>query len=138
MPRLRKTDIIAALRANKGMIASAARALRCSYQALYKRLKTDPQLQQVREEAREEILDLAESKLIEKIESGNLVAIMFVLKTLGRSRGYTEHVSIEHTASGEVRIGGVDSQDLATRLQRWIRTHYKRRSNGLDRNGRSG
>jgi hypothetical protein len=46
------------------------------------------------EDAESAILDLAESKLLELIESGYFPAIKFLLVTKGRSRGYTEHLNI--------------------------------------------
>ena len=47
-------------------------------------------LKEVLSDAREDALDLAESKLMEAIRNGNLTAIIFFLKTRGKSRGYSE------------------------------------------------
>ncbi len=52
-------------------------------------------------EARESSIDLAESKLIEAIKAGNLTAIIFFLKTQGKSRGYSERSEFGHTTDGK-------------------------------------
>tara|TARA_R110002167_G_scaffold361895_2_gene580600 strand:+ start:61 stop:378 length:318 start_codon:yes stop_codon:yes gene_type:complete len=39
---------------------------------------------------RERLVDLAEEKLREKVNGGNLRAVMFTLKTVGKNRGYYE------------------------------------------------
>lgn len=50
--------------------------------------------------ARESLVDLAESKLIEKIKDGDPRLIEFTLRTRGRARGYSDNM--EH--SGQVRV----------------------------------
>ncbi len=44
----------------------------------------------------EGVLDLAEAKLIEKIERGDLTAIIFYLKTIGKKRGYVEKMEVKN------------------------------------------
>ena len=41
-------------------------------------------------EAREDTLDFVESKLMKAIDDGNVTAMIFFLKTRGKSRGYSE------------------------------------------------
>lgn len=49
-----------------------------------------PKLAQLLDEVDESLIDFSESKLLEQINSGNLTAIIFHLKTKGKKRGYVE------------------------------------------------
>ena len=126
--RLRKADIVRALEASHGSIGDAARRLGCSRQALYQRTRSDPELEQVLRESRERILDLAESRLLELVEKGNITAIMFILRTLGRSRGYAERIEAEYTGGVAVRLGWVTPAELAERVRKWLAVHGRKRT----------
>lgn len=79
-----------ALEATGGLIAAAARRLGCSRQALYSRIQRNRRLQEFVEQLREEILDEAEAQLRRAVKRGETWAVTFLLRTLGRSRGYVE------------------------------------------------
>lgn len=44
----------------------------------------------------EDVLDLAEEKLHAAVAEGDLKAVQFILRTKGRSRGYTEKLEVDH------------------------------------------
>jgi hypothetical protein len=46
------------------------------------------------EQSRESMLDNAESKLYSEVLAGNMTALIFFLKTQGKSRGYCERQEI--------------------------------------------
>lgn len=52
-------------------------------------------------EGRNSRLDFAESKLDQNINNGDTTAIIFLLKTLGKDRGYVERKDIDLTSKGE-------------------------------------
>ena len=83
-----------------GILTTAARRLGCASCTVYEYLERFPALKGVLGEARESSVDLAESKLMEAINAGNLTAIIFFLKTQGKSRGYSERSEHDFTASG--------------------------------------
>ncbi|ABY33534.1 MAG TPA: Fis family transcriptional regulator [Chloroflexus aurantiacus] len=85
-----RDEVIAALHANRGLIALAARDLGVSRQALYARIKRDPELLACIEHEREAIVDLAEQKLFEALDKGERWAVMLVLTRLGRHRGWAD------------------------------------------------
>lgn len=88
--RVASARIADALRKSGGVVTDAAKALGVARATLTRRLSAEPALREVRDEVREEILDVAESKLREHIKAGNLNAAIFYLKTQGRDRGYVE------------------------------------------------
>ena len=52
----------------------------------------DPKFKEACEEVDETTLDIVESKLLSKINEGDLTAVIFYLKTKGKHRGYVERV----------------------------------------------
>lgn len=92
--KLSNESIAGALQKAGGVVADAAKLLGVARRTLHKRLAVSAALRGIRDEAREETLDLAESKLLAKIREGNLIACIFYLKTQGRSRGYVERSEI--------------------------------------------
>lgn len=83
-------QIIAAIQAARGILSAAARELGMSRQGLYKRLRHSAALLEALEHERESLVDLAEQKLIEALESGERWAIALTLTRLGRHRGWSD------------------------------------------------
>lgn len=93
-----------ALRESRGLLSHAATRLGVTNEAMRLRVNKSPTLQQVRTEAREAILDVAESSLYEAMRRGDAWAVCFALKTLGKDRGYVERLEERREVSGDVRI----------------------------------
>jgi hypothetical protein len=89
-------DVEDVLRATKGNIAESAKVLATPRSVLARYIGLNPHLKAVMSEIRQEIIDLAEAKLIEQVEDGYFPAISLVLRTLGKERGYTEKSTLEH------------------------------------------
>lgn len=87
---LTEKQIEDALTAHAGFISSAARALGVTYQAIYDRTQRSDNLKKVLNDIRESHIDMAESKLLTNIKSGELGAICFFLKCQAKHRGYVE------------------------------------------------
>lgn len=79
-----------------GNVTEAAKIVSISRQTYYNWIKDDPDFQAELQavEPAEQIVDLAENGLIKKIQSGDVVAIIFALKTKGKHRGYVERSEI--------------------------------------------
>jgi len=92
--RISKKRVKKAVEGSGGIVTIIARRLNRSRQQVYTYLEKYPDLKELVEEEREKIVDIAESKLIEKLKENKDWAISFVLKTLGKKRGYTEKVEV--------------------------------------------
>lgn len=88
--RLTVEQIENALRAKAGNISEAARSLGVSRTTFYRRIEESPRLQEYLEDAREALVDIAESALRAEVLDRNITAIIFALKTQGKKRGYVE------------------------------------------------
>lgn len=92
-------EVTDALRTNKGLIYRTAQSLGISYATMHNYLYNRyPALQEVVKEAKGLLVDKATAKLEDRIEAGEMAAIIWTLKTLGKDRGWVEHQNL--------RIGG--------------------------------
>ena len=109
--RLTVDQIDHALKQASGNVTYAAKALGVARGTLYRRIGQNARLQETLTDARESLVDAAESALHKQILDGNIAAIIFALKTLGKDRGYVERTQQEITGRDggavTIRIEGV-------------------------------
>jgi len=74
-----------------GLVRPAARKLGVDKETVYGVLRRSPKARRVREEARLQLIDQAEESIAELVRQKNLIASMFVLKCLGKERGWIDH-----------------------------------------------
>lgn len=72
-----------------GLTTQAARILGCGVRTVQRYLKRFPDLHEIRDDVVSTMLDEAEGGLGEAVRKGDPWAIRFVLRTLGKNRGYT-------------------------------------------------
>lgn len=84
-----------ALKQTSGNVSAAARALGVSRTAMYNKINNHDSLKEVLTDAREELVDIAETALRSEVLAKNITAIIFTLKTLGKDRGYVERTQTE-------------------------------------------
>ncbi|MDR1096509.1 MAG: hypothetical protein LBL57_00090 [Tannerella sp.] len=101
----KKKAMIAALESSLGVVSLACEATGVSRTQHYKWLNTDESYKKQVESIADIALDFAESRLHERIKSGDTASIIFYLKTKGKNRGYTEKSEIEASANVTVRKG---------------------------------
>jgi len=82
--------IIKALEKAHGLVGLAADMAGIHRNTVTKYIKEFPAVAEAVEDARERLYDTVESKLYERIEAGDLTAIIFFLKTRCKDRGYSE------------------------------------------------
>jgi len=73
-----------------GIVANVAIRLGVTRATIYSYMKRWKTVKAVMMDERNSFLDLCESKLANEVNEGNITAIIFALKTIGKSRGYIE------------------------------------------------
>ncbi len=84
-----------ALTQAKGFVSVVARNLQCSDNTVRNYIAKFAVCKQACVDAREAMIDIAEGRLYQNVNSGDNTAIIFFLKTQGRSRGYIERYETE-------------------------------------------
>ena len=107
-------QIATALRLNGGFLSYTAQALGLRYQTLQRRILNNKELQKVKEEIDESMLDLTEHMLLKNIKEGKEQSIFFFLRCKGKKRGYVERleqaVVVEHRSP--LVIAGLDLKQI--------------------------
>lgn len=103
-------QIIDALREKHGNLSAAARYLGCDRHTINRYIQQYPTVKAVADEERETLIDFAENQLFQQVKDGNITAIIFTLKTIGKSRGYVERQEVTGAEGSHivVRLVGDD------------------------------
>lgn len=86
-----------ALIKSRGLVTVAARTLECNPHTIRAYIAKYPTVAAALKEAREGILDMTEARLFQAANEGEQWAVTFLLKNIGKDRGYMEKQQIEHT-----------------------------------------
>ena len=97
-------QMIEALREKHGNLSAAARFLGCSRETVRRYISTYSTVQSVADEERETLIDFAENQLFQQVKDGNITAIIFTLKTIGKHRGYVERQEVTGANGGKLQI----------------------------------
>ena len=90
-----KKAFVEAYRMNMGNATKASEAIGINRRTFSRWCKADPDFAALVDEVKEEQIDLAESELRKLVKSGNITAVIFTLKTIGKKRGYIERTETE-------------------------------------------
>jgi ACT domain-containing protein len=99
-----KNNIINAMINTFGNVSEVCKQMNISRQTFYNYYNNDIEFKEQIDDIKNIALDFVESKLIGKIKEGDIVAILFYLKTQGKKRGYIERVENEITIQQPVVI----------------------------------
>lgn len=94
MARLTEKAVADQIGKLKGNVAAVARAFGVTRQSVSEYINRRPALAALLADAREEMVDNAESALGRAVVSGEAWAVCFTLKTQGKGRGYVERQEI--------------------------------------------
>ena len=107
-----KASFLSALKASKGIIQTACDACGITRAMFYRWRDGDSGFKAKYDEVNEGQIDKVESKLLRKIDDGDTTAIIFYLKTKGKSRGYSER-----TVDNGHQLAHVQQQNEAPKAQ---------------------
>ena len=91
----KKDNFLKALKNNLGNISQACKSSKISRQTYYRWVDDDVEFEEQCKNVEESLLDLAENRLLEKIDKYDTTSIIFFLKTKGKKRGYVEKQEFE-------------------------------------------
>lgn len=101
---IKDSEIAEALKECKGLVYLASVRLGCNHSDLDFRVKGNNLLTNLCKVERGVIVDKAEVKLVEAMESGAKWAIELILKTLGKERGYVERQEVHNLTKVQLHI----------------------------------
>lgn len=97
--------VIQAIKDTKGMLTLTAQRLDCAYTTLQDYIARNPEIAQAYKETKESLLDAVELTLYDKaIKERDTTALIFLAKTQGKQRGYTERQETEHSGGLEIKV----------------------------------
>lgn len=98
-----------------GLLSVAARSLGVNRRTIYRAMERWPELQDAVDEARDLHLDVAEGKLFAAVQRGEKWAVLFALRTLGKTRGYVERTEVDDLRAAD--LSNVPTETLRAWLQ---------------------
>lgn len=113
MAKLSAEKLIPAIEEANGNLSLVARRLNVDRSTVYKFIADKTTIQQALKDAREKMIDNVESTLYSKALGGDTTAMIFFLKTQGKSRGYVERQEVTGANGGAIVVDwdGLDNQD---------------------------
>jgi len=106
--------VIQAIHNSQGLLTVAAPAAGVSYGTMMRYMRDYESVKQAAIEAKERMIDFAESKLLANIKAGDNTAIIFYLKTQAKHRGYIERAEIGGIGGEPIRYE-INTKDNETK-----------------------
>ena len=87
-------EVVKAIKGSGGFVSVVADRMNCDISTIYRLRDRHEVVKKALQSEREKQLDFAEGALQKQVREGNTTAIIFYLKTQGKSRGYIERQEI--------------------------------------------
>lgn len=100
-----------------GNVSAVARRFKVQRASVQELIARTPELQSIKRDAREGMLDDGESSLRKAVMAGEGWAVCFLLKTQGKDRGYVERMQHEHSGLDLDALIAAELERLAGRGQ---------------------
>ena len=128
--RYKAQDVADAITKSKGMITYAAKMLGCNRSTVHSYVNNFDVCREAVDDARAGMLDNAELQLANQIQDGNITAIIFYLKTIGKHRGYIERHDIGLAISPDtLKLAnelGISESDIVREFEALIRAEAEK------------
>lgn len=103
--------ILDALTRTGGNVSATAQVLGVTRRSVYMWMAKDPKLREAQEDAKESLIDMAENKLFQAVKNGDMTAIIFTLKTIGKERGYMERQQLDFGKEADITISYTKNEE---------------------------
>jgi len=104
MARPKAQELIQRIDEKRGNISAIARSFGVERATVYRWIENTATAKTALEDARETMIDNAESMLYKKVLEGSTAELIFFLKTQGRHRGYVERAEVTGKDGGALQI----------------------------------
>lgn len=115
-PKYSAAQMVDALTQTRGLVYLAAQRLGCDHNTVLRYCKRYPSVEAAKVQARGELLDMAEVRLWAAVQQGEHWAVTFALRTLGRDRGFGDHLAlhltVERAAARVANQFGMTAQEV--------------------------
>ena len=103
-PKPSDDEIIKELYRHQGRLHYTAKA--CGVNSMYirKRIRESEEVQAAYRGAKDELIDIAENVMLQKLNQGSETAAKYILSTLGKDRGYTERTEVVGKGGGSIQV----------------------------------
>ncbi|WP_288615086.1 hypothetical protein [uncultured Victivallis sp.] len=105
-----RQKVLKAIKDSGGVKLLICQRLGCDRGTLDRYLANDPIIRKAYEDEQEELCDVVESKIIQRIKEGCDSMIMFFAKTKMKHRGYVERQEMENTQPVVIHIDEDDAR----------------------------
>lgn len=111
-----KEQVLDAVEGSAGIMSTIASKLQCDWHTAEKYVQKWECTKKAFKDEREKIIDLAESKLVQAVNSGDGQMVRYVLSRLGKHRGYTEKQEVEIAGKRDAPVEVMDVTGTRERI----------------------
>lgn len=101
-----------AIDSGRGIVTDIAQSLKISRTTFYMWLEANEELKEYMRQAKEKMIDIAESRFFDKLDRGEEWAVKMALKTIGKDRGYVETVETKDVSDKPRVIQVLNKEDI--------------------------
>lgn len=134
-PHFTPEQVTAALFKARGLVYMTAKMLGCHAQTVKNYIARFPEVKAARQEARGRLKDVAEENLFEALEKKERWATEFTLRTIAKSRGYSERTEVTGPKGKPIDMSGVSTERLIAVRQQYLAALRGANASGTDVDG---